>query len=69
MVPQSFVKAFLKIDVFQSYDEDMRHGRKSRSQKFDGYKRHVLKDLELQMVSAVGVTRAFRSRSIRNSID
>ena len=22
-------------------DEDMRHGRKSRSQKFDGYKRHI----------------------------
>jgi len=39
-------------------DEDMRHGRKSRSQKFDGYKRHVLQDLELQMVRAVGVTRA-----------
>lgn len=39
-------------------DEDMRHGRKSHSQKFDGYKRHVLKDLELQMVRAVGVTRA-----------
>jgi Transposase DDE domain/Transposase domain (DUF772) len=39
-------------------DEDMRHGRKSRSQKVDGYKRHVLKDLELQMVRAVGVTRA-----------
>ena len=38
-------------------DEDMRHGRKSHSQKFDGYKRHVLKDLELQMVRAVGVTR------------
>ncbi len=39
-------------------DEDMRHGHKSRSQKIDGYKRHVLKDLELQMVRAVGVTRA-----------
>lgn len=39
-------------------DEDMRHGRKSHSQKFDGYKRHVLKDLELGMVRAVGVTRA-----------
>jgi hypothetical protein len=39
-------------------DEDMRHGRKSRNQKVDGYKRHVLKDLELQMVRAVGVTRA-----------
>ncbi|MEH2193680.1 MAG: IS1182 family transposase [Nostoc sp.] len=39
-------------------DQDMRHGRKSRSQKVDGYKRHVLKDLELQMIRAVGVTRA-----------
>lgn len=34
------------------------NGRKSRSQKVDGYKRHILKDLELQMVRAVGVTRA-----------
>ncbi|MEG5067617.1 hypothetical protein QUB33_29070 [Microcoleus sp. B3-A4] len=25
-------------------DPDMRHGRKSRSQKIDGYKRHILKD-------------------------
>jgi hypothetical protein len=25
-------------------DEDMRHGRKSRNQRVDGYKRHVLKD-------------------------
>jgi hypothetical protein len=39
-------------------DKDMRHGRKSRNQRVDGYKRHVLKDLELQMVRAVGVTRA-----------
>jgi hypothetical protein len=39
-------------------DKDMRHGRKSRNQKVDGYKRHILKDLELEMVRAVGVTRA-----------
>jgi Transposase domain (DUF772) len=39
-------------------DRDMRHGRKSRNQRFDGYKRHVLKDLDLGMVRAVGVTRA-----------
>jgi IS5 family transposase len=36
----------------------MRHGRKSRNQRFDGYKRHVLKDVDLGMVRAVGVTRA-----------
>ncbi|KST66030.1 IS1182 family transposase [Mastigocoleus testarum] len=39
-------------------DEEMRHGRKSRNKRVDGYKRHVLKDLELQMVRAVGVTPA-----------
>ncbi|MDJ0719860.1 MAG: transposase [Prochloraceae cyanobacterium] len=27
-------------------DGHMRHGRKSRSKRFDGYKRHVLKDLD-----------------------
>ncbi len=26
--------------------EDERHGRKSRSKRFDGYKRHILKDLD-----------------------
>ena len=39
-------------------DEQMRHGRKSRSQKFDGYKRHVLKDLDNGLVRAVGLTPA-----------
>ena len=39
-------------------DEQMRHGRKSRHQRFDGYKRHVLKDLDLGVVRAVGLTPA-----------
>lgn len=39
-------------------DKDMRHGRKSRNQRFDGYKRHVLKDVDLGMVRAVGITSA-----------
>jgi hypothetical protein len=39
-------------------DSDMRHGRKSRSKKIDGYKRHVLKDLESGVVCAVALTRA-----------
>jgi hypothetical protein len=39
-------------------DPDMRHGRKSRSKKIDGYKRHVLKDLESGVVCAVALTRA-----------
>ncbi len=39
-------------------DPQMRHGRKSRSHRFCGYKRHVLKDLDSGLVRAVGVTRA-----------
>ena len=39
-------------------DADMRHGRKSRSQLVDGYKRHVLCDVETTLVHAVGVTPA-----------
>ena len=39
-------------------DAEMRHGRKSRSRRFDGYKRHVLRDLDSGLVRAVGVTAA-----------
>ena len=39
-------------------DPEMRHGRKNRSKRFDGYKRHILKDLDNGMVRAVGVTMA-----------
>jgi len=41
-------------------DEDgqMRHGRKSRSVRIDGYKRHVLRDLDTGLVTAVGITPA-----------
>ena len=39
-------------------DPTMRHGRKSRSKRFDGYKRHVLTDLDIGIVRAVGLTPA-----------
>ncbi|WP_432824780.1 IS1182 family transposase [Dactylosporangium sp. CA-092794] len=39
-------------------DPDMRHGRKSRSRLFDGYKRHVLRDLDTGLIAAVGITPA-----------
>jgi len=39
-------------------DAQMRHGRKSRRVRIDGYKRHVLHDLESGLVCAVGVTAA-----------
>lgn len=37
-------------------DPQMRHGRKSRSHLIDGYKRHVLRELDFGLVPAVGVT-------------
>jgi hypothetical protein len=39
-------------------DGQMRHGRKSRSVLFDGYKRHVLRDLDTGLIPAVGITLA-----------
>jgi transposase len=39
-------------------DAQMRHGRKSRSVLFDGYKRHVLRDLDTGMITVVGITAA-----------
>ena len=39
-------------------EAEMRHGRKSRSQRVDGYKRHVLRDLDSRLICAVGVTAA-----------
>jgi hypothetical protein len=39
-------------------DPDMRHGRKSRSVRFDGYKRHIARDLDTDLIPAVGITAA-----------
>lgn len=39
-------------------DAQMRHGRKSRSHLFDGFKRHVLRDLDLSVIRAVALTPA-----------
>jgi transposase len=39
-------------------DAEMRHGRKSRSLRVDGYKRHVLRDLDSGLIRAVGITAA-----------
>ncbi|MDF5723392.1 MAG: hypothetical protein PUP91_23555 [Rhizonema sp. PD37] len=51
-------------------DPDMRHGREARrredslrrASRFDGYKRHVLRDLESAVVRCVGLTSEDRSR-------
>jgi Transposase DDE domain/Transposase domain (DUF772) len=39
-------------------DAQLRHGRTTRSVRIDGYKRHVLTDLDTELVPAVGVTPA-----------
>jgi Transposase DDE domain/Transposase domain (DUF772) len=39
-------------------DAQMRHGRKTRSLRVDGYKRHVLRDLDTELVRVVGLTPA-----------
>jgi hypothetical protein len=39
-------------------DPQMRHGRKTKSVRVDGYKRHVARDLDAGLVRAVGVTPA-----------
>ncbi len=39
-------------------DAQMRHGRKSRRVRVDGYKRHVMHDLDTGLVRAVGITPA-----------
>ena len=39
-------------------DAQMRHGRKTKRIRIDGYKRHVLTDLDTDLVPAVGVTSA-----------
>jgi len=39
-------------------DDAMRHGRKSRHVRIDGYKRHVLHDLDSGLIRAVGLTAA-----------
>jgi hypothetical protein len=39
-------------------DAQMRHGRKSRTRLIDGYKRHVLHDLDSGLVRVVGITPA-----------
>lgn len=36
-------------------DPEMRHGRKSKNKRFDGYKRHVLHDIDEKLILAVDV--------------
>ena len=54
----SLIKGVAKDRRISVEDAEMRHGRKSRSVRVDGYKRHVLHDLDTGLIRAVGVTPA-----------
>ena len=41
-------------------DPEMRHGRKSQSKRFDGYKEHIARDLDFPVIVACAVTPANR---------
>jgi len=54
----SLVKGVAKDRRISVEDGQMRHGRKSRSVRVDGYKRHVLHDLDTGLIRTVGITPA-----------
>ena len=54
----SLIKGVAKDRRISVEDSEMRHGRKSRSVRVDGYKRHVLHDLDTGLIRAVGITPA-----------
>jgi hypothetical protein len=54
----SLIKGVAKDRRISVEDAEMRHGRKSRSVRVDGYKRHVLHDLDTELIRAVGITAA-----------
>jgi len=41
-------------------DEEMRHGRKSKSKRFNGYKQHIANDIDTELIMACSVTPANR---------
>jgi IS5 family transposase len=55
---ESLIKGVTKDRRISVEDGQMCHGRKSRSVRVDGYKRHVLHDLDTGLIRAVGITPA-----------
>jgi hypothetical protein len=52
------VKGVAKDRRISIEDAEMRHGRKSRNVRVDGFKRHIMRDLDSELVVAVGITPA-----------
>lgn len=42
--------------IISTVDPEMRHGRKSSSKRFDGYKAHITEALESELITGVAVT-------------
>lgn len=45
-----------KDRVISTTDPDMRHGRKSSKGRFDGYKAHVMENVESEIITGIGAT-------------
>lgn len=52
------IKGVAKVRRISIEEAETRHRRKSRSIRVDGYKRHVLHDLDTGLIRAVGITPA-----------
>jgi hypothetical protein len=64
----SLLKGVAKDRRISVEDGQMRHGRKSRSVRVDGYKRHVLHDLDTGLIRAVGITPANVAEAISEDL-
>jgi len=49
-------KGVAKDRIISTTDPEMRHGRKSRSGKFNGYKNHILKDVDSDIITNIDVS-------------
>jgi len=49
-------KGVAKDRVISTTDPEMRHGRKSRSGKFNGYKTHLIKDVDSDIITNIDVS-------------
>jgi transposase len=65
----SLIKGVAKDRRISVEDGQMRHGRKSRSVRVDGYKRHVLHDLDTGLIRVVGITPANAPEGSRDRSD
>ena len=57
--------------IISTNDTEMRHGRKSSSRRFDGYKTHIIEDIDSELITEVAVTsgNAHDSEPLEDMID